>query len=245
MKNTSFGALLYREYILTKKTSLMIILSAALFMVICLLISLSVQVGNLAKMQGGLKDLFLTTRIMGIYCSIFLLFTAGESTSKDENNKAWKLFRKSSPISPWKLSLVKYTYCFIAMILSIAFAGIYLLADSAISGASVEFSEFAILAFLIAAGLLLQFSMSVAMQFTGSRDKAGIAMLGVVLIIIIPAMTWLQKNNIIPENVAPKELVEILKSLSVSAFPFVCMAIAALYVIGFVITALLYKRREK
>ena len=110
MKNTSFGALLYREFLLTKKNTLMTIFSVTLFIVVCLLISLSTQIGNLSKAEEGLKDLFLTTRLMGIYCSAFLIFIAGEGTAKDEISKPWKLFRKSSPVSPWKLSLVKYTY---------------------------------------------------------------------------------------------------------------------------------------
>lgn len=245
MKNTSFGALLYREFLLTKKNTLMTIFSVTLFIVVCLLISLSTQIGNLSKAEDGLKDLFLTTRLMGIYCSAFLIFIAGEATAKDEISKPLKLFRKSSPVSPWKLSLVKYTYYFIAMAVSIAFAGIYLMADSAITGKAVEFSDFAMLAFMLAAALLLQIALSVALQFSGSKDKAGIAMVVIVFSIMVPAMTWIQNNSIIPQNATPKETLEIIRSLSLTAFPFVCMIIAALYVIGFVVTALLYKRREK
>lgn len=245
MKKTSFGALLYREFILTKKNTLMTIFSVVLFTAICLLISLSVQVGNLSKAGQELKDLFLTTRIMGIYCSAFLLFIAGESISKDETNNSWKLFRKSSPVDPWKLSLVKYTYYFIAMVISIVFAGIYLLIDSAITGKPVEFSEFSILSFILAALLLIQISLTVAIQLTGSKDKAGMIMVGIVFVIIISAAIKMQNNSIIPQDATPKELMNILKGLSVSAFPVICIVIAALYIVGFVCTALLYKRRDK
>ena len=246
MNKTSFGALLYREYVLSKKNAFMTIIASALIMLISLLISVSMKVGNLAHADDVIiREVFSNTRLLGIYASCFIMCISVEATMKDETSNIWKLFRKSTPVSPFKLSLAKFTLIFIFLLLSAAFAGVYLLADSAISGLPVAFSDITMLTLVLAVISLMIAVQVVCATLTGSTDKGGLMSIFIMAAVLIPAIKTIKGKLPADEGRSLSETLKSFSDMSVSIFPLVCIFIAAVFIIGFVVTALLYKRREK
>lgn len=244
MNKMSFGALLYREFVLSKKNAFMTIIASTLTIIICLLISISMKVGNLAHADDVIiREVFSNTRLMGIYVSCFIMCISVEATMKDETSTIWKLFRKSTPVSPFMLSLAKFTLIFIFLILSAAFAGVYLLADSAISGLPVAFSEIAMLALILAVISFMLTVQVVCITLMGSTDKGGLISIFIMACVLIPVIKSFKENA--DKGGSLSETFEFFGDMSVSIFPYVCIFIAAVFIIGFVMTALLYKRREK
>lgn len=246
MKTSSFGALLYREYTLSKRNALLTIFAIVCVTIICLLISLSMKVGNLARAdETMIREVFSNTRLFGIYVSCFIMTISGEPTIKDETCGIWKLFRKSSPASPWMLSLAKFSLIFIFMLISAAFAGIYLLIDSAISASPVAYSDITMLALILAVISLIMILQVICVTFTGSSDKGGLISSIILMGILFFLMGLLKEKVFVDENASFSENWSIITKLSADIFPYVCIAIAAMYIIGVSVTALLYKRREK
>lgn len=246
MKKASFAALLYREYSLSGKNALFTLVVTGLTIIICLLISLSMKVGNLAHADDVvIREVFSNTRFLGIYISCFIMCIASEATMKDETSSIWKLFRKSTPVSPFMLSLAKFAMLFFYMLLSAAFAGIYMLADSAISGSPVAFSDITMLTLILAAISLVLTAQMVCITFMGSSDKGGLMAVLIIMAAFVPAVMYLKNNVFVDKNAGLSERFKLISELSVSIFPYVCIFIAAIFIIGFVVTALLYKRREK
>ena len=195
MNKMSFGALLYREFVLSKKNAFMTIIASTLTIIICLLISISMKVGNLAHADDVIiREVFSNTRLMGIYVSCFIMCISVEATMKDETSTIWKLFRKSTPVSPFMLSLAKFTLIFIFLILSAAFAGVYLLADSAISGLPVAFSEIAMLALILAVISFMLTVQVVCITLMGSTDKGGLISIFIMACVLIPVIKSFKRN---------------------------------------------------
>lgn len=244
MNKTSFGALLYREYVLSKKNALMTIIVSTLIIFICLLISISMKVGNLAHADDVIiREVFSNTRLLGIYASCFIMCISVEATMKDETSNIWKLFRKSTPVSPFMLSLAKFTLIFIFLLISAAFAGVYLLADSAISDSPVVFSDISMLTLILAVISFMLTVQVVSITLMGSTDKGGLMSIFIMAAVLIPVIKTLKENADKGDSLS--ETWNLFCELSVNIFPFVCIFIAAIFIIGFVMTALLYKRREK
>lgn len=246
MKNQSFSALLYREYTLSKRKALLTVFATVCVTIICLLISLSMKIGNLARTdETMIREVFSNTRLFGIYVSCFIMTMAVEPTTMDETCGIWKLFRKSSPASPWILSLAKFSLIFIFMLISAAFAGVYMLIDSAISTSPVAFSDITMLALILAVILLIMILQVICITFTGSSDKGGLISCIIFMGILFFLMGLLKEKVIVDENASFSENWSIITKISAEIFPYVCIAIAAMYIIGVSVTALLYKRREK
>ena len=243
--HASFGALLYREYLLARKTILLQFTGVFYIMLLGILVALSMQSGNLAD-HPELAGIFGSVRYLGLFAAVTPLGLFSDIMAGDETRTIWKLYRRSMPVSPWRLSLVKYTSLFIANAGSVLLAVMYDFVEAGISKRTVGFKDLALIVLINVIMLLFVISFSISLQITGSMDKAGIMTIIALCVIIFPiAVKWNVDSG--TSRVDASDLMigraNGLFARICESFPYTMTAFVLLYVIGFVLTAFLYRRR--
>lgn len=243
--HASFGALLYREYLLARKTILLQFTGVFYIMLLGILVALSMQSGNLAD-HPELAGIFGSVRYLGLFAAVTPLGLFSDIMAGDETRTIWKLYRRSMPVSPWRLSLVKYTSLFIANAGSVLLAVMYDFVEAGISKRTVGFKDLALIVLINVIMLLFVISFSISLQITGSMDKAGIMTLIALCVIIFPiAVKWNVDSSISGLDAGDLMIGRAngLFARICESFPYTMTAFVLLYVIGFVLTAFLYRRR--
>ncbi len=225
-----FRYLLYREALLSKKLISNAIISSICLAAVFILIHLSIKYGNLAGLFEGIEGAL--TGMDYIPCVGFctLLMSIGEATHT-ELNSAWRKFRLSTPVSPWRFSLAKYTYIAIITVAVTLISIGYKALCNYISGAGFGVKETSVI--LCIAALFLAFTtvMQILLFIFGSIEKAGIAATIIVLVLY----------RIFDETIDSS--INILNKTE-KFLPFMPLVFIAIFGIGFSTTALFLKRRE-
>lgn len=242
-KKSALSILIYREFLLCRKNIIILLFAVILTMIVCLLISVSMKYGNLARADEEIRHILGNSRYMGMYIGLCYMTIFGSSLN-DEMRGIWRLFRKSAPVSPWILALSKKLFMIICMMISFALSFLYMAADSAISGDPISINDISILAMITALMVYLLTVDHIGVQLTHSKDKSGLISLVLSLLLAVPLAIVMKKTGISDIN-DPMEKMRILSDMCVDALPYSCLIIAAALIIGFVVSALIYKRREK
>ncbi len=232
-----FRYLVYREALLSQKHISSAVLSSLCIAAVFLLTNLSIKCGNLADSfaDSNMKSGFaIGLNYIPCVCCCTILTCMGEATHI-ELGSAWRKFRLSTPVSPWKFSLAKYTYIAIITIAVILFSIGYKALCNYISGVGFGVEE--ISAILCITALFLAFTtvMQILLFVFGSIEKAGIAT--AILILVLGRIIY-RNNQTIDRFVNIFDKTEELLA-------FMPLVFIAIFGIGFAATALFLKRRER
>lgn len=244
VKNPPLKYLIYNELAILRKSIRINAILALLVLVGVAIIQLGMTYGNLGKYEE-FEELVQFMQ-MPLVCMISMLpFVFTEAllgSTKLDTESNWIKFRLSTPVSAFRLVLAKYLTLLGSLAVSIIISaiGICLLAlfgNNAITPQNIKLGiMFGLVMFI------LVIVMQVSMLYFRSQDKAGLVMLGVMAALIVPIYLKLST----PENSLKTgtDIFNLVPKL-VEYFPIVAIAAVAVLVIGFILTVIIFKRRER
>lgn len=241
IKNLPLKYLIYSELVILQKSIRISAIIALLVLVGSAVIQLSMTYGNLGRYKEfeGLVQ-FMPMPLVWLVSGLPFMLTETISESANLDTRAnWIKFRLSTPASALRLALAKYLTLLgmLAVSFFVSVIGLSLLAlcgNDAITAQNVKVGLMLGLVMLI-----FEIVMQVAMLYFRSQDKAALVMLGVMAVIIVPIFLKL--------SAVDDPDIDVFKMLPKLAeyFPIVAMAAAAVLVIGFVLTVIIFNRRER
>ena len=238
MKHASFAALIYREYAICKKALCMTLISVPIFSALPILIALSLRFGNLAMLPDIIitdirsnNDLIL--KLNSIIAPCMLSISVSEAAVLDTNSK-WDNFRRSTPVSPARMAMAKYVFYAIILALSFLLAVISLGVFTLSMDIPMVKSDIAIILLFITSILIMSVLSQAFIMLFRSVDKGMLVMMASVA---VPILLLGRK----PFSMTAEGILGFAER-NLLLFPLV-MGITL--VIGFALTALLYKRRER
>lgn len=242
MRVRSFGSLIYREFFLARKNIGSNLCGYVAFAILGLLIYLSFQYGNLAQVEADQESIAMFIYTFPLLIGSGLCFSLAESC-KREVYTPWMRFFHTTPVGCVKLALAKYVTLTLLNIISFVIAGTYMWVIAKASGESLGMGQFSVVIVLLTFCNIFGIILQVFTMFFKSQDKAGILMVVILIATEVVIMT-----NQKPANVEFVEQImtwEGIQSWCLSHLAIFLMIFVLSNVVGFVATALLYKRREK
>lgn len=239
MKKSSFGALLYRELILCRKSLMAYVVSTLIFTMIPILVILSLQYGNLTMLPENIvaeirvnNDLMLT--LYAVICPCMLVMAIAESAVFDTQIK-WDRFRRSTPVKPAQMALAKYVLLLILLLISVAVSAAVMGLCHGLLGSPVLKTDIAVIMALITIISMLTVTAQVFIMLLRSVDKGMVAMIGCVAAVIF----------LIPEKWKANISVDRLLSGMEALLPLTPVILMCILGLGFGLTTFIYARREK
>jgi len=236
--------LVYRELIRSRKIVLFSFDGAMAGGILFILIALSFRVGNLALLPQTVHDEF--NKINNSVSLPMLALLSGmpmisAASSETEDRELWRMFRRSTPVTPLKFAAAKYIALLIYLLAS--FAGAFLVSAVFCAAADIAltFEDCAVIVFCVEAALQFSVAMQViqaAMRSSG--DKAGL-ILTIILVVPFSVIGLFCTANDIDPGVSPESFV----SLCALILPFTPLILAVIFAAGIFLTSAAYKRREK
>lgn len=236
--------LVYRELIRSRKAVLFSYDAALAGGILFILIALSFRVGNLALLPQNIHDEFnkinnsVSLPMLALLSGIPM---ASAASSDTEDKELWRMFRKSTPVTPLKFAAAKYITLLIYLLMS--FAGAFLLSALFCAAADIALTadDCAVIAVCVEVALLFSVAMQIiqaAMRSSG--DKAGLVLTASIVVPFFIIGLFCTANDIDP-GVTP----ESFRSFCTLILPFAPLIIAVIFAAGIFLTAASYQRREK
>ena len=244
VKNPPLKYLICNELSILRKTLRINAILVLLILVGVSIIQLAMTYGNLGKYEEF--EALVTFMQMPLVCMISMLpFIFTESlmgSTKLDTDSNWIKFRLSTPASAFRLVLAKYITMIgvLAVSIIISAVGIFLLALFGNTAITTQNIKLGIMFGLVM--FILVIVMQVSMLYFRSQDKAGRVMLGVMAALIMPL--YLKMSSTENSVNSGTDLFKLVPEL-VEFFPIVTIAAIAVFVIGFVVTVVIFKRRER
>ncbi len=236
--------LVYRELIRSRKVFAFSSAGAMAGCVLFILIALSFRVGNLAMLPQFIHDKFnelnnsVSLPLLAMLSGLSMMSAASSDT---ENWGLWRMFRKSTPVTPLKFAAAKYIALFIYLIISFACAFLLSVLFCAAAGITLTPEVCAEAVVFVEAVLLFSVMMQVIQAFMRtSGDKTGLVMT-IILIVPFSAIGSICTANNIDPGISP----ESVRSFCADILPFTPLILAVIFAAGIFLTAAAYKRREK
>ena len=242
MRVRSFGSLVYREFFLARKNIGSNLCVYVAYSILGLLIYLSFQYGNLAEVEADQESVAMFIHIFPLLIGSGLCFSLAESC-KREVYTPWMRFCHTTPVGCVKLALAKYVTLALLNIMSFVIAGTYMWVIAKVSGESLGMGQFSVVIVLLAFCNIFGIILQVFTMLFKSQDKAGILMFVILIATEVVIMTNRKPANV--EFVEQIMMWEGIQSWCLSHLAICLMIFVLSNVVGFVATALLYKRREK
>ncbi len=255
---SSFLRLVYRDIYMSKKALLFSAISFIAFFVLSILVVISFDYGNIRTilLETGLKDLPDADEMLRIYkenfgfvlkiypilCAVFMSVEVAQVSINDEKT-AWKYFYRSAPISCRKKALVKFFEFFVLDVLGFVVSYGYSLVFSAVSGIKMSRSDMGMILAGIALGTAVAVLLYIFILMFHSLEKAGLMLTAVLAAVIVGIETYFAFQP--QKDVSDTGPFEALKNAFETFAPYSVLITAAFLLVGFFITEMLYKRREK
>ena len=238
-KNGSFSALLYRELLLLRKSLTTYLIMTFIYCLMPVLVILSIRYGNLAMLpehflndiRGG-NDLML--KLCAVISPCMLSSAASESAVFDTQIK-WDRFRRSTPVTPFRMALAKYALVSILLVLSVVVAVGMIGLCTSLLGTSMTKTDIAmIMALITIINMMCVVSQTFIMLFR-SVDKGMLAMRGCSVVVSFLAYEKLGANI----------TVDRLLSGAEALLPLTPVILMGILLLGCGLTTFIYARREK
>lgn len=236
--------LVYRELLRSRKAVAFGYFGAMAGGILLILVALSFRVGNLSLLPSNIREGF--DKINNGASLPMLAILAGMSMSSasstdTESIGLWRMFRRSTPVSPLKFAFAKYITLFIYLIISFVSALILSALFCAAAEISMTIEVFAVMTACVEATLLFSVAMTVIQAvFRSSSEKAGLILAAAIFVPITVIGTFCTVNEI-ELDVTP----ESMTGFCVDILPFSPLIIAVIFAAAIFLTAAAYKRREK
>ncbi len=236
--------LVYREFIRTRKAVLFSYDAAMAGGILFILVALSFRVGNLALLPQFIHDEFskinnsVSLPMLALLSGIPM---ASAAASDSEDKELWRMFRKSTPVTPMKFAAAKYITLLIYLIMS--FAAAFLISALFCTAADIALTvdDCAVIVVCVEVTLLFSVVMQIIQAaLRSSGDKAGLILTSVIVVPFFAIGLFCTANDIDP-SITP----ESFRSFCTLILPFAPLIIAVIFAAGIFLTAASYKRREK
>lgn len=233
MKQGSFGALLLREWYITRRNLLMMLAIISGVITICLLISLSFYHGNLAVL---LKDspetkmqIIPMLKWIVVACASFMPDVVLAGAALDQNRK-WAHFIRTTPVSPMRIAAAKITMFSGVYLLSTGIALGYLWFITKYNDMTLDRGDAAIFASIMISLLFFPvLELAVITLFhVENQDKAGLCAVAVVSIPLVGYSIYKSKFDPIDETEMSAYLAKLLtfaEDYILPAAPFIIIAL--------------------
>ena len=237
-------ALVYRELMRSRKKVIYTLFTSVSVALLFILVALSFRVGNFAMLPQIMREkafevINTSSLPMMALMGGFIMMSAASSDS--EGDRLWRMFRKSTPVTPLKFAAAKYIMLGCWLLLSIVCA--FLFSWLFCLAADIQFTldNFAMAVGCIEVVLVITVLFQVIQAFMRtSHDKAGLVITAVILVPIAVTGLVCTENNI-DLGITPEKLTE----QCVMLLPFTPLIAAGIIVAGVLLTTAAYKRREK
>lgn len=253
MQKKSFWGLMYKDWYLGKRAfirSLIFVLIASLFGIALVL---SMNYGNLRLLpEGEIKDM-----VMGMYLTFvkympLFSFATLEMCFLDEfvkiENKKWQMFRMTTPISVYRYTGAKYALTFGVSMLGVILSVLYICVINIMTDSKFSINYIAIIFLMAFIGKFLCVMLGIFVQLFNSIDKAGVALCVLLFVIMIIIGNIKERSNtfdINMDNIDIKSKIHSVENSLGNKLGIFIILYFGIYILGYFLTALIYKRREK
>lgn len=260
MKKGSLLNLVYRDLYISRKPLLIAAMSLIAISVVSVLVIVSMDCGNLKMLIMELMlrevpdaesileaikaNVAFVIKAFPIMCAGFMAVTFAEGTANDEK-RVWKDFYRSSPLNYWKKSFVKIFAIFALELLGFAVGIGYSAIVTAVSGIDMITADYGLLMLGFAIGIVLSVLFLIFIMLFHSLDKAGLMLVATIAVPVIGIQVYNAFKDTTHKAVSTEEIIENVRGFCEDFLPFTFIIIAGVIVIGFFVTAMIYKRREK
>ena len=220
-----FRYLVYREAVMALKYLKSSITGFMSISVMFLLFRLSMVCGNLASAFDFGEEVGAVVNPMLI---------------EHETAAVWRRFRMTLPVSPWKYALAKFTFVAIILAAAMVLGIVYMAISCSISGTAFDGRMIGMILVILTMMLAFAMLMKILVFVFGSMEKAGVASVIISLFAVAPIM-FREDRNEAPNLNAMNELFDKAAELA----PFMPLIMIALLGLGYVVTALMLRRRER
>ena len=237
-------ALVYRELVRSRRVVIYTLITSVSAALLFILFALSFRVGNFALLPQIIREkafevINTTSLPMMALMGGFIMMSAASSDS--EGDILWRMFRKSTPVTPLKFAAAKYIMLCCFMLLSVAFAFIFSWLFCLAADIRFTVENLSVAVVCIEMVLLFSVLFQVLQAFMrSSRDKAGLVITAVILVPIAVVGLVCTENDI-DLGISSEKLTE----LCVTLLPFTPLITVGIFVAGVLLTTAAYKRREK
>ena len=246
MRIRSLKYLVYRDFFLARKTIFINAVLGLFLMVFGILVSLSSKYGNLALVPESYQEILDDMMFMfSCFLPVYACAGVGVSvieTMQFECDKKWRSFRLTTPVSGYMYALARYIVILGAVSVCMGIALLYMWGNSLIIGEPVSGNSIAFMFVLTFYFMMFSLLMQILIQLLGSADRAGIAMVILMVPAMFGVMSYVEKHMLIPVD---EPVMPVLVNLCAKNLPKVSVIFVIVLVISFILTAKLYKRREK
>lgn len=236
--------LVYREFARSRRVVFYSLFTSLMTSVLFILVALSFRVGNLALLPQFVHDKFfemnntVSLPLLALLSGITMMSAA---STDSESCRLWRMFKKSTPVTPLKFAGAKFIMlgCYLLLSLVCAFVLSLLFCLAADIQFTLETAAAAV--GLIEAVLFISVVFQVMQAFMRtSQDKAGLILAAVFIVPVMVVGLYSTENNI-DLGITPEKLWE----LCVTLLPFTPLILAVIFTAGLSLTTIAYKRREK
>lgn len=241
-----FRYLVYREAVMSLKYLKSSIIGFMSISVMFLLFRLSMECGNLAsafdfgeEVGAIVNPMLIGFDLTPVVMLGAMLMSLAES-DEHETAVGWRRFRMTLPVSPWKYALAKFTFVAIILAAAMVLGIIYMAISCSISGTAFDGRMIGMILVIFTMMLAFAMLMKILVFVFGSMEKAGIAAVFISLFAVAPIMFRKDRNEA-PNLNAMNELFDKAAELA----PFMPLIMIGLLGLGYVVTALMLKRRER
>lgn len=250
MKMRRLGCLLYRELYLSRKSLIVNGVMAVFVILLGIVVPLSVKYGNLALIPEEemelLEDIiYMFSTFMPVYACLTLGMSVVESW-QFECERKWRLFRKTTPIRGSEYVFAKYLLLFIATVLAIPLAALYIWCHGLIMGTGWNGQGMQLTLTMVLAFLSFVQVWQVLILLFGSIDRAAIVMCLLFVVFMFGGMEIVERSGImIPIIIGEATVFKTMLESFTSLLPQMFVVFAAVTLVSFFLTVRLYERREK
>lgn len=239
MKNASFSALLYREYVICKKSLRTGLIFSLLMSLFPGLIGLSIRFGNLALVPENILGQFLGEGCLPLKLSAAvapcMLCMALVDASSLEVQPNWNRFRRSTPVKPARMALAKYAFLGILLVASFLMALVCTGICAAILNTGLTKTDLAVIVAILTVFTALIVACQVSIMLLGSVDKGMVALLALMVAGVF----------LLPERWKADFNVQWLLGFAEVLLPWSVPVLGAVLALGWGLTAWIYRRRER
>ena len=241
-----FRYLLYRECVMSLKYMKNAIFSFVLVSAIFLLFRLSLKYSNLALLfADDFESMTIASPIFFMLdflpvAMLGVMFMCLAEASQHETVTAWRRFRLSLPVSPWKYALAKSSFTAIVIAVSILVGTGYMAFSCSLSGTVFDEKIIGAILFVFALMLTLSMLMKALVFVFGSIEKAGVATVVIMMLVIAPFILGDETET----EFSMQKMTDMIDKAG-ELLPFTVLILIGILCLDYVITALLLKRRER
>ena len=236
--------LVYQEFLRSRKALIFGTIGAIAVASLFILTALSFRFGNLALLPKVAYEGFyniISTVALPLVAFISGITVQSASSTDSEANLLQRMFRKSTPITPFRYAAAKFILMSGYLVLGLALA--YGLSTAFCAALEIPFAKENIATMFACVEIILLFSvmMTVLQAFLhASRDKAGLI---IILVFIAPIMVvgLIMTLNNIELNLSFDDILRFCTTI----FPFSPLIIVGIIASGILLTTAAFKRREK